>query len=362
MSIAQKPSGPMLEECGVGAGIGAFIVGLLASILMAQGKEPLDTMAQPMRFFYTTAGNFVDISSDLSGGAWFKASFVWVCIGAVLGVVAPFVPFVVSRRAWSRAMERQALEERGRAKEAEARRAREQVESEKRRREYELQKLQKEFAALPRTIADHYSASLSQLDTAVVKLDAALGHRQRSAYTPFWGAVETGLVALNEYRLGAERIHAGIQQYGSLRKQLQNAPELKNQAVGAIPNELSKVGHSRAAGIVADRFMETVYEAQTDFHFASIYEQRRTTAAVIAGFSSLQDAVDRLGDEVRSGNAMIVNAVDRQSVETTGRQDRSISLLGELTSDIGVVGFSNTLGREIVQMNDNLKAIESRLS
>jgi dGTP triphosphohydrolase len=46
------------------------------------------------------------------------------------------------------------------------------------------------------------------------------------------------------------------------------------------------------------RLLQVIGRAHRDFQFASIYEQRKTTTAVIAGFRSIQEAVTRLRDDI----------------------------------------------------------------
>ncbi|NNJ60377.1 MAG: hypothetical protein HKP61_05370 [Dactylosporangium sp.] len=343
----------MLEEMGVAAGVGSFVVGFMASFMMAQEKGPLQEMRQPIRFLYSVASAFIDVP-DPADNAWFKASFVWVCIGAILGIATPFVAFLVNRMIWSHKINRHAAEAQERARMAEIQREREQATREQARRTEELKALQNDVVSSPRLVAEHYRATLVQLETATTKLELAVKHQRRSAYTPFWETVEIGLGALNEYRLSAERLLAVIRRHESLRERLRDTPELGHVTAEPIPTGFTEIGRSRAGGAVADRFRKTVYEAQTDFQFASIYEQRRTTAAVISGFSSLQDAVDRLGDTIRSGNAMIVDAVARQ-------HEKNTTILGEVAGELRSSRFGSSLGHEITQMNDSLRALERRL-
>jgi hypothetical protein len=356
----KEPTSPTLEEMGVGAGSSAFIIGLFAGVMLAQSKGPLAEMDQPTRFLYSVTDVFVDIPNP-ADDAFIKAWFVWICIGAALGFAAPIALHMMNRRSYARQKDRWDAEERNRLRTIEEQRERERAGREQDRRAEELRVLQSDVTSSPKLVAEHYRAALAQLETAATKLELAVGHQRRSAYTPFWEAVEAGLGALNEYRLGVERISNAVRRHESLREQVRKTPELKKLAADPIPQEITQIGRSRAGGAIADRFKEAVYNAQTDFKFASIYEQRRTTAAVIFGFSSIQDAVDRLGDVVRSGNASIVDAFRQQAGAVERGQDKSAAILGEVAQELQSSRFGSSIGREISQMNDSLKTIERRI-
>jgi hypothetical protein len=345
---------------GTGSGVGSFMAVVFAGIFLAQSNGPLAQMDQPARFFYSVADIFVDIPNP-ADDAFFKSWFVWVCLGGAIGFVAPIFLYMMSRRSFARQMDRWNAEERKRTRDFEDQRARERSEQEQSRRAEEMRQLQKDVDASPKVVADLYRAAVAQLENAATRLEQATGHRSRSAYTPFWESVEAGLGALNEYRLGVERISNAVVRHESLRQRVQQSPELKNVAVAPIPKETTAIGRSGAGLAVADRFREAVYNAQTDFKFASIYEQRRTTAAVIFGFSSIQDAVDRLGDVIRSGNATILDAFQQQSRAVERQHDKSTQIMGEVAHGLQPPRFGSTLGDEIMHLNDSLKAIERRV-
>ena len=54
------------------------------------------------------------------------------------------------------------------------------------------------------------------------------------------------------------------------------------------------------ASHTANRMRAVVRRAQKDFHFATIYEQRKTNQLLVAGFSSLGQAINELGDRLDS--------------------------------------------------------------
>ena len=48
----------------------------------------------------------------------------------------------------------------------------------------------------------------------------------------------------------------------------------------------------------AQRLAVVVRKAQKDFHFATIFEQRKTNKILVAGFSTLASAIYEIGDAI----------------------------------------------------------------
>ncbi|MGB5040125.1 MAG: hypothetical protein WBO67_04175, partial [Nitrospira sp.] len=73
---------------------------------------------------------------------------------------------------------------------------------------------------------------------------------------------------------------------------------------------------------------DMVYQAQKLPTFAQIWEQRRTTAAVVAGFSNLETAVSRLGSSL-SGS---IRSLSESLSASSSRVDASVKQMsGSLT-------------------------------
>ena len=152
--------------------------------------------------------------------------------------------------------------------------------------------------------------------------DAAIEQAQQlfieRAYTPFWDAIEQAVGQLRRFNEGVKLIDASAKQYyGLLEGRDHNFPVFPVNS-NQIPT---------LEGLV-DRLSQVIGRAHRDFQFASIYEQRKTTSAVIAGFRSMQEAVTRLRDD-------ILNSIDdlqqslgsglrtiSSAIETAGEQQQ----------------------------------------
>jgi hypothetical protein len=126
------------------------------------------------------------------------------------------------------------------------------------------------------------------LAAAELDLDRAEAEWAERVYSPFWEAMEDVLAKLHSFETALHLIS--------------NNRALHEKEA----NVLGDVGQPFTLGrvILPDtrptygRLRDLYRRAQKDSEFAKIYEQRRTTSALIAGFRSLGDAVQRLGDRI----------------------------------------------------------------
>lgn len=149
-------------------------------------------------------------------------------------------------------------------------------------------------------------------------LDKAQTHFKNRSYTPFWKSIEDCVVSLNEYyqvvesltekmqghsnRL--EKLDQELKRYSVELKELGDDTNVSVKSILTFPFSEDHIRALKASDDVSHILSEMTSKAHTIYEFASIYEQRRTTAAVIAGFKSLTEAVEKMGDR-------IVASVDR---------------------------------------------------
>lgn len=123
-------------------------------------------------------------------------------------------------------------------------------------------------------------------------IDAMKTHRQNHALSPFWESVEGGLISIAAYLASIRQIidlsNAHHEACTAYRKNGGVSSQLP-----AFPITASTVD-VRAALERKRQLDEIIYQAQTDYEFATIFEQRRTTTAVIVGFRDLNSAIQEL--------------------------------------------------------------------
>lgn len=158
-------------------------------------------------------------------------------------------------------------------------------------------------------------------------LPEARSHFSNNAYSPFWQAVESAYSCLGVYN---NRITVIERQYAAYR---QAAGQLIRQDGRSLttpfPVKLAAVEAIQSSkGIVAA--LETlVYEAQRNPVFAQIWEQRRTTGAVIAGFANLEAAVSRMATTIDWSISSLAESVGGMHKDLSVAASNSVSLSAE---------------------------------
>lgn len=81
-----------------------------------------------------------------------------------------------------------------------------------------------------------------------------------------------------------------------------------------FPVQLNQVAAVGAAQPLLFGLDAITYEAQRNVVFAQIWEQRRTTAAVVQGFANLEAAVNQLATTIRASSASLAHALSQQGL------------------------------------------------
>lgn len=124
-------------------------------------------------------------------------------------------------------------------------------------------------------------------------LDAAEAEFAEGAFAPFWDAVENAVRHLGEADAEMKKIAESMGQYRQLLGLLDQEPPAL--VLGVLPSGTP----------TSDRLRSLVRRGQKSFRFATIYEQRRTNQILIAGFTSLGEALDRIGDRLAEGQGIL---------------------------------------------------------
>jgi len=130
-------------------------------------------------------------------------------------------------------------------------------------------------------------------------LDKAESEFEAGAFAPFWDAVEAAINQLVRYD-GCVQIfarHMGV--FVTTAKFLESQVPVFMPGRGFIPD----------IAAVIKRMRTIVRMAQKDFHFATIYEQRRTSGVPVADFPNLAKALDEVGGRVALSHKDLANAV-----------------------------------------------------
>jgi hypothetical protein len=163
-----------------------------------------------------------------------------------------------------------------------------------------------------------YRRSVQHLERAESWFENAAKHRADSAFSPFWESCENGMLDLEAHRSAVDAVRRHTDDYQRALCLVEGgAPDLLPEMF-QFPTGVREAATIDAGTRVAERGATLIHAAQSDFHFAAIFEQRRTTAAVIAGFRSLNEAVDGMSGAIISSYQSLERAVDDLSSATEG--------------------------------------------
>lgn len=157
------------------------------------------------------------------------------------------------------------------------------------------------------------AASLPELiQSAETSLDAAEREFEEGAFAPFWDAIEQAANALAEVSARISAIISNSSEYKTGTPHLDTPVPPFELGIRTLPDP----SHT------ASRMRAIVRRAQKDFHFATIYEQRKTNRILVAGFSSLGQAINDLGDSLAASMDSLGEVVATEFQITRDQADR----------------------------------------
>ncbi|MBI2479976.1 MAG: hypothetical protein HYV60_15500 [Planctomycetia bacterium] len=121
-------------------------------------------------------------------------------------------------------------------------------------------------------------------------LDRAEQEFAEHVYAPFWDQVEHAINKLAAYEKGIATINRCAVLYAKDCAETTALVPAFDLPMGVLPD----------ARPTARRLVAVVRKAQMDFHFAQIYEMRKTNKLLVAGFSTLASAIYEIGDVISS--------------------------------------------------------------
>lgn len=169
-----------------------------------------------------------------------------------------------------------------------------QEQKEKQDRCNQAQAAQRALALQLSTLMSDSSATAKSLpgliSIAEATLDRAEEEFRDGAFAPFWDAVEEAANTLARFTAAVQGLVRNATDYRSNSSRLPAPLPPFQLGVQTLPD----------ATQTAERMRRIVRKAQKDFKFATIFEQRKTNQLLVAGFSSLGQAINELGDQIDS--------------------------------------------------------------
>ena len=157
--------------------------------------------------------------------------------------------------------------------------------------------------------------------SAETTIDLAEQEFEDGAFAPFWDAVEQAANKLASFEATIQKLIQNSSFYTGEAPKLQTPPPPFQLGLETLPD----------ASHTANRMRAVVRRAQKDFHFATIYEQRKTNQLLVAGFSTLGHAINELGDRLDSSLERLASSVSigisDLASDITSAQERMTSKL-----------------------------------
>lgn len=203
------------------------------------------------------------------------------------------------------------------------------------------------IAQLQRLVSEAERAAASLpiiLGEAELTLDRADEELRLQLPSPFWEAMEETVEKLQAFQGALSIIETKRAKYSALMSNLDEGVPGFRLGVSVLPDPTS----------TQSRLTHLYRQAQAIPHFSIVYEQRRTTSTLVAGFRSLGQAVERLGcqlvDEIGNLTTSLGSRLDslEKSLESSAAAaaEQSAALRTQLQR---AVGSNDTLSRQLHQ-------------
>ena len=134
-------------------------------------------------------------------------------------------------------------------------------------------------------------------------LDRAEAYFNEGAYSPFWDTVENAASELGYFYQHLKELRNMLKDFKyRLRRFVDDHGEQSyyDDDFPVTPAQLEELYQLGRANELPKRMAGIVRTAQRDFHFASIFEQRKTRKSIVAGFESFEEALSDVGDQINS--------------------------------------------------------------
>lgn len=265
----------------------------------------------------------------------FCALVYWAFVNwhVTLGILVAWLVILLTRKEMAASRVRQ--------EEAKQQRQREAAERE-RQRQQELARInnhknqQRQFYTSLVTLGSGsfalFESMPNHLLTAEELLDQAEGDFEEGAFAPFWDSVERAAMKLGQFDDSVRTITTNAEQHTDVAKRYEGPPP-------PFPIVLDSVTGMAAANTTNDRMRTIVRQAQRNFQFATIFEQRKTNQLLVAGFTNLAQALDGMGRRIESS----IGGLGEQISEMSSTLDTSLQNLdSNLSSTLTTLHESST--------------------
>ncbi len=184
--------------------------------------------------------------------------------------------------------------------------------AEKRRLYLEHQKhCQTQLSHLANTAFTELESLPVHLTEAESLLDQAILDFEEGVFGPFWDSITNAAISLARYHEALQHIQECSVEYAELVPSYDEEPP-RYPLTGLSHKSLTACTHT------AQKMNLLVRNAQKNFEFASIYEQRKTQQILIAGFTNLDSTLKQMSSQITTALGDLSSSVKAvaKSVDT----------------------------------------------
>ncbi len=184
------------------------------------------------------------------------------------------------------------------------------------------------------------------LNEAASWLRTAEAEYKANAFAPFWDAVEQAAIWLGDYNYKANQLANNANEYYQTLNGVQHTFPIFPAKFKNIPD----------ASFVISELYRITRLGQTNFHFANIWEHRRTRKEIVAGFRTLNDAINDLGDTIEGSISKLQNSIFSDLAKVIKEQIRTRESVDKTRESIDKTGAS--IDKRLVEQNRMLDNIQ----
>lgn len=164
------------------------------------------------------------------------------------------------------------------------------------------------------------------LEVAETYLNQAEVDFSDGAFAPFWDSIEKATKSLSYFVKGIQLIKEKSSQYTKVLGEHEGVPP----QFPLLKQSIEKLGVGTAT---AKRMDSIVRSAQCNYHFASIYEQRKTNQILVAGFTNLANALEKMTWTIKDSITDLATSVGETGLMLNESMSKIQSQIGHIADD-----------------------------
>ena len=163
-----------------------------------------------------------------------------------------------------------------------------------------------EAATILKGVKEHSAYLTYKAGTAGETLKKAAFELQEEAFAPFWDAIESAASDLGECHTSCSWLSMHVKRYDEILVGREHS----------FPDCFTGIEGLPDCRPLLEELYRLIRQAQRDFRFSNIWEHRQTRKVLIAGFSTLGEAIRSLETTVARSMAELRSAVEERSGPT----------------------------------------------